>query len=387
MQVIKSFNIESGGGGTERFAIELAKALDSKRFEVSICGLWDYSTEQEQVRIRRLESMGLPAFSVAHWDDRYPYRNMLLAMRGLRSACHNRSVDIVNAHSEFADVAILSLWNPSRRPTLIRTLHYPSGTEWINQPFRRYLFSYFLLPLILDVEIGVSQRLVDQLNERKIAKLLGRKAHRIYNAVNLERFVNVSIDAAEKRNSLKLPSDALIVGTIGRLSDQKGYSYLIEAAKTVLMEKPQVFFLIIGEGELFDQLRNQAGQKGISDHIIFTGGRSDIEELFACMALFVSSSCWEGLPTVILESMGAGIPVVATDIPGTRDLIREGQNGWLVPPKDASALATAILNALNDVSLRRVFAKQAREDVRSFSIKTIAAEYQTIYEDISLLHK
>jgi glycosyltransferase involved in cell wall biosynthesis len=190
------------------------------------------------------------------------------------------------------------------------------------------------------------------------------------------------VNVIEKRRSLGIPANAFVVGTIGRLVELKGYSQLIDAASLVIKQDSEVFFLIIGDGELSEQLKFQADQKGVSSNIFFTGGRQDIEELFVCMDLFVSSSYWEALPTVILESMAAGVPIVATDIPGTRELIRDKQNGWLVPPRDAFALAQTILVALNDAKSRRLFADNARLDVKQFSIRVIAAEYETLYSSL-----
>jgi len=379
MEVIKSFNVEKGGGGSERFAFELARALDPNRFKILICGLWDYSTPQELERIRSLEAMNIHSFNVAHWDDRYPYRSMLHAVHGLRNVQRYYQANIVNTHSEFADVAILSLWTACRHPMLVRTMHHSLQIEWEKRPLRLYLFSHLLIPMLYTLEIGVSQRLVEQLDHRPFARLFGRKAQLVHNAIDLDRFTNISVNVMEKRRSLGIPANALVVGTIGRLVELKGYSQLIDAASLVIKQDSEVFFLIIGDGELSEQLKFQADQKGVSSNIFFTGGRPDIEELFVCMDLFVSSSYWEALPTVILESMAAGVPIVATDIPGTRELIRDKQNGWLVPPRDASALAQTILVALDDAKSRRLFADNARLDVKQFSIRVIAAEYEILY--------
>jgi glycosyltransferase involved in cell wall biosynthesis len=262
-------------------------------------------------------------------------------------------------------------------------MHHSLQIEWVERPNRRILFTNLLLPLLCDQEIGVSQELVNQLNQRPIARLTGRKACRIYNAIDLERFKDTSMNVIKMRDNLGIPNDAFVVGTIGRLVELKGYSHLLDAASLVLRQKSNVVFIIVGNGELFEELKQQAADKDILSHVIFTGGRSDIEELLACMDLFISSSYWEALPTVILESMAAGIPIVATDIPGTRDLIHDRQNGWLVPPRDAASLAQTILNALEDLKSRQAFSDKAREDVQSFSIGVIAAEYEKIYSQVT----
>jgi glycosyltransferase involved in cell wall biosynthesis len=113
------------------------------------------------------------------------------------------------------------------------------------------------------------------------------------------------------------------------------------------------------------------------------GARRDIEQILPCLDLFVSSSLWEGFPTVIMESMAAGIPIVATDIPGSRDLIRDRQNGWTAPPADAQALARAIRAALEDEPSRREFSERNRQQAGQFAIEAVSTEYEKVYATLS----
>jgi glycosyltransferase involved in cell wall biosynthesis len=159
----------------------------------------------------------------------------------------------------------------------------------------------------------------------------------------------------------------------------KGYESLLEAAEIVLTESPQAFFMLIGEGELGDLLRARAHQCGIADRVLLTGPRSDIEELLACLDLYVSPSLWEGLSTAILESMASRVPVIATDIPGNRAIIEDQVNGWLVPTNDPEALAEAVTFALRDPSLRAEYAERALDTVRRFSIDAVVAEQELLY--------
>jgi glycosyltransferase involved in cell wall biosynthesis len=98
------------------------------------------------------------------------------------------------------------------------------------------------------------------------------------------------------------------------------------------------------------------------------------------MDLFVLPSIWEGLPTVVMESMACGVPVVATDIPGTRELIRNGVTGWLVPSRDSGALASAILHALGDYEVCKETAARGREAMKGFSIGVVAQNYALLYK-------
>ena len=379
LELIKDFVVEGGGGGASRFCVELSQRLDPARFEVSICGLWDTGTPFEQECIARLTERGIHAFAAAHWDESSPYGSFVRAYRSLRAALRAQPVSILHSHSEFADMAALLLKTLPNRPAIVRTVHNGFRLEWKKRPLRRWLLSYFLYPLNFDLEIGVSQSIVDNLNRRLLARLLRKKARRVFNGINLDRFTHARQDILEKRRDLGIPAQSRVVGSIGRLAEEKGYLFLLEAFARVLDSHPEAYLLLVGDGPLGSELRARAETLGIASHVVFAGLQADIEAIFAGLDLFVSSSLWEGLSTVILESMAAGTPVVATDIAGTREIIHRGQNGWLVPPADAAALAQAICDALDNEAARERFAGRAREDVQAFSIGAIAARHEKIY--------
>ena len=379
VQIIKNFSIESGGGGIERFGITLAQALDPLHFESSVCGLWNAGTLFERERIRQISINGVKAFTAADWNETQPYQAFLQAYLGLRAWIAQNPVDILHCHSEFADMAVIPC-GLKHRPAILRTVH---NREWIKRPLRRLLLTNFLYPIIFRSELGVSMGIVETLNHRPLARLLRKQALCIHNAVDLERFHNIKIDAVVKRADLGLPADVPLIGTVGRLTRQKGYSFLIDAAARVLADLPQAYFVIVGDGEDAPALRSQAARLGIADRVLFTGPREDVEELLAIFTLFVSSSLWEGLPTVIMESMAAGVPVVATDISGTRELAVNNAIGWLVPAGNEQALGAAILAALRDSSLQQLCVERAHRMVQSFSMESVANEYADLYTKIA----
>ncbi|MEI2420369.1 glycosyltransferase, partial [Arthrospira platensis SPKY2] len=112
-----------------------------------------------------------------------------------------------------------------------------------------------------------------------------------------------------------------MVGSIGRLSAQKGYEYFVRAAAQVARSAPNAHFVLVGSGEFDAALRRLVNEHELQERFHLLGARADVEELLFCMDLFVSSSLWEGLPTVILEAMAAGIPVLATSVSGTAEVV------------------------------------------------------------------
>jgi glycosyltransferase involved in cell wall biosynthesis len=214
-----------------------------------------------------------------------------------------------------------------------------------------------------------------------MARLLQRESRCIYNAIDLDRFQSPEArDIRErKRQELRLSATEPVALTIGRLTLQKGYSILLQAATQVLAEIPSFRFLIVGVGELEEELKRMARQLGIEHAVIFTGPRPDVEGLLAAVDLFVSSSRWEGLPTVILESMAARVPVVATDVSGTRELVQDGVTGLLVPPGDPHSLSHAIVRMFREREQATAMAERAYCRVQDFSIARVTEQHMEVY--------
>ena len=379
LELVTDFAVEGSAGGVGRFAIELARALDNTQIDRIIGGLWYYNTPGEIARIQQLQAEGIKTLIGSRWDERASYLNVYSAFQGLLKALSHDPVDIIHSHSEFSDFPAVILRHFTHKPALVRTLH---NHEWRRRPLLRP-FAQMLYPLVYDIELGISQHVVESLNRRWVAKWLGRRAVYAPNAIDIKRFELTMSDVSDLRQALNIPTTAAVVGTVGRLSEQKGYSILLEAVPVILAQEPQTCFLLVGTGELESELKRQAQKLGIASHVLFTGPRTDVEALFRCMDLFVSSSLWEGLPTVVLESMAASIPVVATNIPGTRDLIQDGISGWLVPPANPRALGDTIVRALRNPKLRQTFAHRAKQLVSAFSIETVAAAHVSLYRTLA----
>jgi len=382
-QMVYSFHIESGGGGITRAAIDIAQKLDPHKFEVCILGLGYTDSQAEKKWLELLERNNIQVFTAASWDEEHPYRSFYRAYKSLNVFFTRQTTDIIHSHSEFTDIAAALFKIQKKVPIIVRTTHYGYPIEWRTKPVRRALLTNFLYPILFNLEVGVNPTMRERLNQRLIARLLKRESLFVNEAIQLQRFRGVKVDVNEKKRSLGIPSDAPLIGCIGRLAEQKGHTYLLQAAAMVIKSEPLTFFLIIGDGPQAGELKNQARQLGIQKNVIFTGSRSDVEELLACLDLYAMASLWEGMPISVLESMASRVPVVTTDIPGARDLIQHGENGWLVPPADYKAMAQAICDLMASPSLRNSLAQRADDTVQQYSIEAVTDRYTSLYQLLS----
>jgi len=156
------------------------------------------------------------------------------------------------------------------------------------------------------------------------------------------------LDVPGLKASLGVPADAPLVGTVGRLSPQKSPLDFVRMVAIVHKRLPRAHFVWIGSGPLQEAALQLSLESGLKDVLHFAGQRANVPDLLQALQCFVLTSAWEGFPLVLLEAMAAGAPVVATDIPGSDEAIRAGQDGLLVPVGDPLAMAQAVQDILEN---------------------------------------
>jgi len=181
-----------------------------------------------------------------------------------------------------------------------------------------------------------------------------------------------------------LPHGAPVVGNVAALVPHKGQRYLIEAAHLVVQHVPDARFVILGEGELREHLEKQVHEHHLEKHVLLPGFRTDVLGCLKAFDLFVMSSVTEGLGTSLLDAMAASRPIVATTAGGIPEIVEEGVNGLLVPPRDAHALADAILRALRDADLRtRMGAAGFARVNERFTVEKMVAGTAAVYARVA----
>ena len=189
--------------------------------------------------------------------------------------------------------------------------------------------------------------------------------------------------AQEKKRECGLGGARTVVGMLSRLEPVKGCGYFIEAAALVLPRFPDAAFVVVGDGSMRPALEKKARASGSGDRIIFTGWRNDALEIMSFVDIVVQPSLNEAIGRVLLEAQARGIPVVATNVGGIPEVVRDTVTGRLVPPRDPRALASAIGELLEDEHVRRAMGERARAWIdQKFSAGRMVAQVEKVYEEL-----
>lgn len=378
-QIIQGLDIGSHSGGAEAFAVRLAQSLDPTLFDVRIFCLNVYHTPFENMHISRLHNANIPV----HLPIHPPGQNLSSLLSAFASLWHH--IDkyrphILHSHSERGDLlnASMAILHPYGLKAM-RTVHIDE--QWQTHPLFGAVFNQILAPLIFAAETCVSETVRAWLDSRLVARSLNRLAHLSYNGID-ENLLLSPPPRTQLDPDNSYIDGTLRIGIVGRLSIQKGHRYLLKALAWVRQMIP-VNLYIIGAGELEDQLKSETTQLHITESVHFLGQCNDAQTLISSLDLLVSASLWEGFPTVILEAMAHGVPVIATDVSGSRELVKTGVTGILVDPASSSQLATAIMAMYTNPEAVAVMSAHAKAQVAQFTIQKTVGRIAQIYQCVA----
>lgn len=359
-------------GGPTIFVTTL-KHLDKSKYNISVCCLFGGGELVSDV-----EKTGIKIYvlGLRKWK---PWLIFKLAWLMRKSHIHIVHTHLFGSNTIGRIAAILS-----GIPVIIATLHDLAGNRPKLERCMERILSYFTHQVI-SVSEAVKSSFIKQ------AKIHPYKIGTIHNSIDLQQFNLTKVKPIEKRQELGFLLDSFIVGRVARLTEDKGHRYLIEAIPLVLKEFPDTKFVLVGRGPLKEVLEKQVQNAGISNNVVFLGLRDDIPELTAMFDLVVLPSLSEGLPSVLLEAMALKKAVVATPVAGIPEVVLDGITGILVPPRDSSALARAIIKLLKDKELREKMGQQGYERVKNYfnyprMIKELDAMYNQLIKE-RLIHK
>ena len=205
----------------------------------------------------------------------------------------------------------------------------------------------------------------------------------IRNAVSLKRFGDPNPAFRNELQGFFRTPPSRIIGAAGRLSPEKGFARLVEAAALLVRSDGDIGVVIFGEGPLRGELTRQIAALGLQDHVVLAGFRSNIEDFLPHANVVALPSYTEGLPVIALEALAARVPVVATAVGGVPEVVEDGLSGFLVPPGDAAALALRIAEVLSDESRRVAMGRRGRQRVEEqFTFAAQSLQYQRLFEEL-----
>ncbi len=289
---------------------------------------------------------------------------------------------IVHTHSSKAGVLGRLAAKLAGTPIIVHTLHSLVFHDY--QPWavnRLWWVVKKLCAPMTDHFISVSSII----SQKAIAAGIGppEKFTTIYSGMELDWFLDSSVDPAAVRREFGIPEDAPVVGKIARLFSLKGHDQLLDAAPEVVRRHPDVRFFLIGDGLLYEHLRSRAREAGILDNFVFAGliPRERIPEMIAPMDVVVHTSLREGLARVLPQALAMGKPCVSFDIDGAPEVVIPGETGYLVKPGDDRELANAISDLLDDPHLRVRMGEAGRHRVDpAFRAETMVEQIASVYK-------
>ena len=342
----------------------LATRLDPSRFDVHVASL-----QREGPLYAQMASCGLPLSS-------YPIRGFLrpgTLRQQLRFAAYLRrqAIDIVHAYGFYPIVFAVPVARLAGSQVVLASIR-DSGDPWTRAQRLVQTCASRLAHCVLVNASAVRASFREGGHARRAIAV-------IRNGVDVERFAPRPPDEA-LRSSLGLPPRAPLVVAVSRLNPMKGIDDLLKAAALLEGRFDEARFVIVGDGASRRDLEEQARLLGLAGRVLFTGTRLDVAAILSQAAVSVAPSLSEGLSNVVLESMAAGVPVVATRVGGTPELLEDGVTGLLVPPCDAPALAGAIGRLLGDAALARRLGEAARaRAVDRFSMEHMVRQTEGLY--------
>ncbi|MFI5072534.1 MAG: glycosyltransferase family 4 protein [Terriglobales bacterium] len=366
---MKILHIISSGGmyGAEAVILNLSRTLNESSHN-SILGVFSNSSnpnlQLHEAAIREgIESHLIPCSG--QFDRRVTAQ--------IRDLVARTGADVVHAHGYKADVYVYFALRGSKTP-FVSTCH-----SWIKSGLLVSLYGItdrFALRSyagVVAVSDDVKARLVK-------AGVHLEKIHLIQNGIDLRPFLRATPSI---RVAARGQEDALTIGWIGRLSNEKGPDIFVRAAARVLAEHPHTKFVMTGGGPDRAILTTLIDELNIRESVSMIGRREDMPGVYASLDVMVSSSRQEGLPMAILEGMASGLPLIATAVGEVPVVVIDGRTGILVPSENVELLAAGMVKLIQDSSLRRCLGDAGRKLIeQEFSSNRMAADYLRVYEDV-----
>jgi glycosyltransferase involved in cell wall biosynthesis len=359
----------AGVGGGERYVADLIRNSDQRYAHCVIL-------PEHGVFEKQLKALGAQVHIV-----RMPRMISLKGIARIARIARMYSSDLIHTHGyrgNFYGRLGAAFRNIPTIATIHVSLYDYSQTGRLLRNF--YLFIERLLSPFCRCYICISRSILGDMKKMRLHS--GAKLTFIANGVDLERFFPKG-GGKSCRSENPEARNAPIIGAVGRMVPEKGQTYLIDAVWRIKPQRPELLCLLAGDGPLLEQLERKAAELGLSEVCHFLGIQENILQFYQMLDILVLPSLREPFGLVILEAMACGVPVIATDAGGPRDIIVDGYNGLLVPAKNPEKLAEAIERLLRDRELALKLRQNALETVRKqYDVRKTVRRVEKIYRSV-----
>lgn len=385
MQIVSNLEI----GGAQEVVRTLSENLEGAGCDMVVCTFKDGSLRTE------IEGLGIPVEVLP--SRRYSivafplyFLEVLKMRKALVDLVNKHQIEVVQSHLlRSLDFLVLTLklrrnllvfWTFQNANFILREDHL-QGQKWLLRPKRAaYRLLYRLCAHWVDGFIAVSDDVKTAILS-DIGFIPEDKVTVICNSVDVKRYQG-NVDKAQIHRQLGLPENASVMAVVATFKEQKGHRFMIEATSSVVEQFPKLHILFIGDGDLREELQAQTKALDLDKHIHFLGNRNDVPELLAASDYFVLPSLWEGLSMALVEAMASGLPIIATEVSGTHQVIIPNETGLLVPPGDSQLLGKAMIQILTNSAQAEAMGTAAKKRVgRYFSAQKQAQDHIALYSE------
>lgn len=294
--------------------------------------------------------------------------------------------DIVHTHSSKA--GIIGRWAAwfAKVPIVIHTFH---GFGFNKQ--QSFLVRNFFI-LLEKITALITHKLVvvaqENINDAMNYKIGTKEQYMVIRSgIEIDKFKNSSIDKDAKKEELNILEDEKVITTIGPFKPQKNLKDFIKIANLISETNNNCKFLIIGDGDLRPQLELLVQGYDLTEKIIFLGWQRSINEILAISDIFVLTSLWEGLPRSMIEAMSSSVPVIANAVDGVKEIIKDGENGFLSEPFNIKKTADLSLKLLNDPELAKKIGTAGKNSIqKEFDIDFMVQQQEELYMEMYKIH-
>jgi len=351
-------------GGVERLAVDTAKELiKRKNYHPIICSL----LKSNESFIKELDDAQIEYYSLEFKSIKNIISN-LIAIRKFIKKCNP---DIIHTH-QFASDFYGTVGSLGLKIPIISHLHNPQMEKFSRKTARFILSRFFIRAFIavVDEKADALKRLIPS-----------AKIFTLYNSINPENLrLSDNFNRETYRAKLSIPKNCFVIGSVGRLSQEKGYDLLLQAFKEILETEKNFFLILIGGGPEEKNLKKLAQNLKITDKVIFTGYRKDIADLVSVFDIFVVSSRIESFPLVSLEAMYLNIPTIITDKLSSKDILSHAAT---VVSCSIDGLKNEILSLSKDKNLREEMSEKGKKMVeKEFTMNNYVYKLEKIYDEI-----